>query len=731
MLYAESNDYTQRTVSESTAFKSRKLLTRKRFESFNPSPTIGTNGIIYVASDNGGVYAINGAPNNPLANTAWPKFRHDIKNTGRARGTVDNSLFNKSNLNPIIIWRFNTPNEYEFNSSPALGLDDQGDTVLFIGGVDGYFYCIDAANGIQKWRKKTIYDPTTVPYEPEDLLSASPAVNTYFTPAHIYCGGESGELYCYEASSGTFWKWRFPDSSYEHLTYNEIGSSAAITANSNRLYVGCDDYRLYCLRDDGSWRDTVWTFYTGSEIWSSPAIDDSGNVYFSDDSGYVTSLTPNRTVRWRIRDGRTHVASSPTIGSNAIYIGSDNGYLDALNPNTGSRLWRYTASGGIRSSPVIGTDYTIYFGCNNGKLYALEPASGAPKPNFPIQLSDDEITSTPAIAADGTIIVYTSEDSVFGISPAGPISWHVWLRFRTTVILPNGGEIWYGGSNQIIRWRTNIAGFAHYRLLLSTNSGLTYPDTIADNLTPSETTYNWIVPVINSTTCRVMVQILGTNDSVINQDASNGNFTILALALTSPNGGEVLYGGSNYTIRWQAFGSGFSRYRLLLSTNSGSTYPDTIAHNVALTESTYQWFVPPLNWSTCRVMVQVLDASGVVIAQDASDGNFIIMTNAITENENNNPFFTATLFPIKMSASGQDIIGISFYIAKPQQISLQVYAVSGKLVKTLANAQLDKGMHTYNWNCQDENYRPIAAGIYFYRLQTGKFTVTKKMLRLR
>jgi outer membrane protein assembly factor BamB len=322
-------------------------------------------------------------------------------------------------------WTYNTPDEYEFNSSPALGLDDQGATVLFIGGVDGYFYGIDATNGTLKWRKKTIYDPSWVPYEPEDLLNASPAVNTYFTPAHIYCGGESGELYCYEASSGTAWKWRYPDSSYENLTYNEIGSSAAIVASSNRLYVGCDDYRLYCLQDNGSSCDTVWTFYAGSEIWSSPTIDGSGNVYFGDDSGYVTSLTSTRTVRWRIRDGRIGVYSSPTIGSNAIYVGSEDGYLDALNPNTGTRLWRYTTDDGIRSSAVIGIDGSIYFGCADGKLYALEPTNGAPKPNFPIQLSDDEITSTPAIASNGSIIVYTSEDMVYSVSSSGTISWQV------------------------------------------------------------------------------------------------------------------------------------------------------------------------------------------------------------------------------------------------------------------------------------------------------------------
>lgn len=48
------------------------------------SPTIGSDGSIYFACGDGYLYALKGT--SPLADSPWPKFHHDLKNTGRAGG---------------------------------------------------------------------------------------------------------------------------------------------------------------------------------------------------------------------------------------------------------------------------------------------------------------------------------------------------------------------------------------------------------------------------------------------------------------------------------------------------------------------------------------------------------------------------------------------------------------------------------------------------------------------
>jgi hypothetical protein len=48
------------------------------------APAIGPDGTIYFTSDDGYLYALKGM--SPLASSPWPKFHHDLQNTGRVPG---------------------------------------------------------------------------------------------------------------------------------------------------------------------------------------------------------------------------------------------------------------------------------------------------------------------------------------------------------------------------------------------------------------------------------------------------------------------------------------------------------------------------------------------------------------------------------------------------------------------------------------------------------------------
>ncbi len=54
-----------------------------------------------------------------------------------------------------------------------------------------------------------------------------------------------------------------------------LGSSGASTAN---LYIGSDDFKIYCLQSDTG--ALVWSYTTGSSIRSSPTISSDGAMIF-------------------------------------------------------------------------------------------------------------------------------------------------------------------------------------------------------------------------------------------------------------------------------------------------------------------------------------------------------------------------------------------------------------------------------------------------------------------
>ena len=74
---------------------------------------------------------------------------------------------------------------------------------------------------------------------------------------------------------------------------------------------------------------------------------------------------------------------------------------------------------------------------------------------------------------------------------------------------------------------------------------------------------------------------------------------------------------------------------------------------------------------------------------------------------------------------------IGYQIAQSGRATLRVYDVSGRLVRTLADRAHDAGIYQVRWNGADDTGRPVASGVYFYRLQSGNFSETRRMVLLK
>jgi hypothetical protein len=69
---------------------------------------------------------------------------------------------------------------------------------------------------------------------------------------------------------------------------------------------------------------------------------------------------------------------------------------------------------------------------------------------------------------------------------------------------------------------------------------------------------------------------------------------------------------------------------------------------------------------------------------------------------------------------------ISFSLPSKSFVSLKVYDALGREVSTILNEELSAGTYSKQWNAAD-----LPSGVYFYCLQTGSFTETKKLVLLK
>ncbi len=74
---------------------------------------------------------------------------------------------------------------------------------------------------------------------------------------------------------------------------------------------------------------------------------------------------------------------------------------------------------------------------------------------------------------------------------------------------------------------------------------------------------------------------------------------------------------------------------------------------------------------------------------------------------------------------------IEFYLPKESQVTLSVYNITGQLVITLIDQKMPSGYSEVVWDGQDNNNNNVSSGIYFYRLDAGDKTFTKRMLLLK
>lgn len=74
---------------------------------------------------------------------------------------------------------------------------------------------------------------------------------------------------------------------------------------------------------------------------------------------------------------------------------------------------------------------------------------------------------------------------------------------------------------------------------------------------------------------------------------------------------------------------------------------------------------------------------------------------------------------------------IRFTVRKTGVITLTIYNILGQNVQTLETGYRSVGTYQTSWEGTDQSGRPLASGVYFYRLETGEGAETRQMILVR
>ncbi|MFA7543633.1 MAG: C25 family cysteine peptidase, partial [Candidatus Cloacimonadaceae bacterium] len=74
---------------------------------------------------------------------------------------------------------------------------------------------------------------------------------------------------------------------------------------------------------------------------------------------------------------------------------------------------------------------------------------------------------------------------------------------------------------------------------------------------------------------------------------------------------------------------------------------------------------------------------------------------------------------------------ISFALQSAGNVKIEIYNMLGQKVNTLVNGKMNAGNHSLIWKGIDDKGRPVASGIYFYKMQAGSYSATRKMIMMK
>jgi outer membrane protein assembly factor BamB len=377
------------------------------------SSPVYDQGVIYVGSDDGNVYAVD-AGNGHLR---W-KYRTGgpVPSTPAVAGAMvyvvsyDGKVHAIDARTGLPRWKFETGGERRFEARGLHGFLPKNQTIadafdvylssplvvagrVFVGSGDGNVYALDAASGELQWKFAT-----------GDVVHASPS----YAGGVIFVGSWDSYLYAIDAQTGAQ-RWRFHGGEDAEI-HNQVGFQSSPAIVDGVVYVGCRDSNVYAI--DAATGEERWRFNNaGSWVVGSPAVTQGKVIFATSDSALYIVLDAATGKPLARQEGKAYMFSSPAVAGDVVLTGVVNGTLEARDLASGALLWTFATDASKRNegwiltadrrfnapllytslwreAPLVAAERqwsigsifstalvvggTVYFGSVDGALYAIE-----------------------------------------------------------------------------------------------------------------------------------------------------------------------------------------------------------------------------------------------------------------------------------------------------------------------------------------------------------------------
>ena len=265
-------------------------------------------------------------------------------------------------------------------------------------------------------------------------------------------------------------------------TLGPVRSSPTLFGES--VYVGSSDGSLY--RIQARTGQITWRRDLGSPVTSTPAVG-HGLVFVGTYDGVYRALRtsdgrsvwtfrtgPPTPLRWGYESGETWT-SSPVLSGELVAFGARDGKLYALDAATGRLRWSYAADARIYSSPAV-AGAAVFVGSQDGTVHAVTLATGKGKWRFATEgtklksenfgFDRTTVQSSPAVS-DGVVYLGARDGSHYALdAETGVERWRVdhqvsWVNTSPAV---SDGLVYVGSSDgHFVQAVDAATGAEHWR----------------------------------------------------------------------------------------------------------------------------------------------------------------------------------------------------------------------------------------------------------------------------